>query len=104
MGDKADAAGHDPSPDLRQYNITAKFIFQGTHETTGGYVDTLDFAINQDSSGQTSVRAFSVSNIHGALGDGGQNYKTLKFFSQEIERTQGVSCKSLDVVYGCGKV
>ena len=100
--DGSDASGHDPSPDLRPYNLTAKFIFQGTHSTTGGYVDTLNFAINEDDQGSLSVRAFSISNIHGALGDGGQNYKTLAFLSQEIENTQGVSCQSLNIVYGCG--
>ena len=100
--DGSDASGHNPSPDLRPYNLTAKFIFQGTHSTTGGYVDTLNFAINEDDQGSLSVRAFSISNIHGALGDGGQNYKTLAFLSQEIENTQGVSCQSLNIVYGCG--
>ena len=101
--DGKDPAGHDPSPDLRPYNLTAKYIFQGTHQTTGGYVDTLNFAINEDDQGSLSVRAFSISNIHGALGDGGQNYKTLAFFSEEIAKTQGVTCQSLNIVYGCGK-
>lgn len=31
-----DKAGHNPGDDLRQYNISWDFIFQGTHTTTGG--------------------------------------------------------------------
>lgn len=30
-----DKHGHNPSDDLRPYNISWDFIFQGTHETTG---------------------------------------------------------------------
>ena len=41
-----------------------------------GYVDTLNFNIKQDGDTMT-LRLFSISNIHGALGDHGQNYKTL---------------------------
>eukprot|EP00940_MAST-03C_sp_MAST-3C-sp2_P001154 g1154.t1 len=103
--DKADSAGHDPSDDLRQYNISAKFIFQGTHATTGGYVDTLNFALYDGEQGDytTRVRAFSISNIHGALGDNGQNYKTLAYLSKAMESQNGAGCDRIDVVHGCGK-
>lgn len=101
--DSSDASGHNPSPDLRPYNLTAKFIFQGTHTTSGGYVDTLDFTISEDDSGSISIRTFSISNIHGALGDGGQNFKTIAFLGEELANTKGLTCEKLNIVYGCGK-
>ena len=39
-----DAAGHNPSDDLTPYGIPWDYIFQGTHTTTGGYVDTMNCA------------------------------------------------------------
>jgi len=103
-----DSAGHDPSPDLRPYNISAKYIFQGTHKTIGGYVDTLDFAVYADGpstrnegTATSRVRAFSVSDVHGALGDGGQNYKTLAYLFDSISTS--FVCDELSVVHGCGK-
>lgn len=105
LSDKPDAAGHDPSDDLRQYNLTQKFIFQGTHTTTGGYVDTLNFVVSRhEESKQVVIRAFSISNIHGALGDGGQNFKTLKYLSDSLgKQTDGDICEDIQIVHGCGK-
>ena len=37
---------HNPGDDLTPYNISWSYVFQGEHETTGGYVDTLDFNPN----------------------------------------------------------
>ena len=59
----------------------------------GGYVDTLNFNIKQDGD-TTTLRLFSISNIHGALGDAGQNYKTLAYILEG---------RGLSVVHGCGK-
>jgi hypothetical protein len=78
----SDAAGHNPGDDLRKYHIPGLFeyVFQGTHTTTGGYKDTLNFWVKGFPPKTTAtVRLFSISNIHGALGDHGQNYKTLQY-------------------------
>ena len=69
------------------------FIFQGKHRTKGGYVDTLDFYVTKEG----LVRAFSVSGIHGALGDSGQNFHTLDFLRADL------GGKSTKIVHGCGK-
>lgn len=99
----SDAAGHNPSDDLRKYKIPQgwQFIFQGTHTTSGGYVDTLDFAIMTQQSASnplTKVKASSKSNIHGALGDNGQNYKTLAYIAKHAGV---VSPLLLNILYGC---
>ena len=69
------------------------YIFQGHHNTSGGYVDTLNFNLKPTADGHL-LRMFSVSNIHGALGDSGQNYKTLAFILEGRANT---------VIHGCGK-
>jgi len=90
----ADAAGNDPSDDLTPYGIPWSYIFQGTHTTTGGYVDTLNFNIAKvDASGSATLRIFSISNIHGALGDNGQNFKNIAYL---------IEGRSTEIVYGCG--
>lgn len=93
-----DAAGHNPSDDLRPFNLNFKYIFQGTHNTTGGYVDVLDFNIQQDSNKKSVITMFSSSGIHGALGDNGQNFKNLAFLSRSLEWKP-----KFVVVHGCGK-
>ena len=96
----ADAAGHNPSDDLRPYNISWSYVFQGTHKTAGGYVDTLNFNIEPVSERYVGhvLRLFSVSDIHGALGDGGQNYKTLVYLLAGLGRPS-----TSTIVHGCGK-
>ena len=73
--------GGDPNPgdDLRPYNISKpenfKFIFQGRHAApkySGPNADILDFAVYEKGSGSV-LRMFSLSRIHGALGDAGQS-------------------------------
>ena len=83
----------DPSDNLTMYPIAWDFIFQGTHNTTGGYVDTLKFNLARGNASGTTLRVFSVSTIHGALGDNGQNYKNIAYL---LEGHTG------RVVYGCG--
>eukprot|EP00912_Choanoflagellata_sp_UC4_P001083 UC4_evm2s669 len=89
-----DNADHNPSDSLLPYNISWAYIFQGHHKTTGGYVDTLNFNIAQTSSDIVTLRLFSISNIHGALGDSGQNYKSLAYLLEGRE---------VKIVHGCGK-
>ena len=97
--------GGDPNPgdDLRPYNVTKpknfKFIFQGRHDAPkykGPNADILDFAIYESGAGSV-LRMFSLSRIHGALGDHGQNYKTLAFLAQKLE-----SNSKPTPVHGCG--
>eukprot|EP00438_Fugacium_kawagutii_P001457 Skav211874 [mRNA] locus=scaffold1431:355387:369789:+ [translate_table: standard] len=86
--------GGEPNPgdDLRPYNISSpemfKFILQGRHDApkySGLNGDILNFAIYAPKNGASSVlRMFSVSRIHGALGDNGQNYKSLSFLTEKM--------------------
>lgn len=66
--------------DLTQFGSPqgTDWIGQAHHTTSGSahYVDTLNFNIKKGD-GYSLVRAFSVSQIGGALGDNGQNYKNL---------------------------
>merc|ERR1712110_1300352 len=95
-----DKAGHNPGDDLTKYPIEWDYIFQGTHTTTGGYVDTLNFNIGRAPGGMlrdpsVTMRISSVSNIHGALGDNGQNFKNIATF---LEGSFGGR-----FVHGCGQ-
>ena len=94
-----DAAGHNPGDDLTPYKIAFQYIFQGTHTTTGGFVDTIDINIKRNDAGETQLRLFSISNIHGALGDNGQTYKTILYLLQ----TSGLIWAPVGIVHGCGK-
>lgn len=72
------------------------YTTSGTHTTAGhGYVDQLRFSVGTDASG-ARVRLFSLSTINGALGDAGQNYKTLSVLRK------GLDWPAEKIVYGCG--
>lgn len=74
-------------------------IFQGTHTTIKArYVDTLDFAIRSTEDGGSTIRAFSISNIAGALGDEGQNRRTISLMGQDL------GLGSMEVLFGCGGI
>jgi hypothetical protein len=93
-----DSAGHNPGDDLQQYGFAWQFIFQGHHKTTSGYVDPLDFNIKNGSNSESCIlRLFSISGIHGALGDAGQNFKSLAFLLNEV-----FPGSSETIYYGCG--
>ena len=77
---------------------------QGTHETTGGYVDTIDMNIREvhdDKKFKSVLRLASRSNIHGALGDHGQNYKNNAFLAFKLYPSY--TEEDIDIAYGCGK-
>ena len=95
-----DAAGHDPSDALPD-GIPGGFqyIWQGTHATKGGYVDTLNFWVKPIDGLSATLGLFSISNIHGALGDGGQNYKSLVYLLKNFATTSGYSLPT--IVHGC---
>ena len=90
-----DAAGHNPGDDLTGVpSFSWDYIFEGKHTTKGGYVDTLKFNIARVKPGHpTIMRIFSVSDVHGALGDDGQNYKNIAYI------LEGRNAK---IVFGCG--
>mmetsp|Transcript_44966 Transcript_44966/g.103982 ORF Transcript_44966/g.103982 Transcript_44966/m.103982 type:complete len:447 (-) Transcript_44966:62-1402(-) len=91
-----------PPDNLTSLNISGgwKFIFQGKHTTSGRhYVDTLNFNIRSSKTNRSTLRAFSISDLHGALGDAGQNYKTLAYMFQAL----GYELAQSDILYGCGK-
>jgi len=94
----------DPADDLRPYNITSpekfQFIAQGRHDAPKYYGtngDILNFAIYQRSGASSGsvLRMFSLSRIHGALGDNGQNYKSLSLLAKTFNA-------DMNVKYGCG--
>lgn len=97
-----DAAGHNPGDDLSAYNVPGgyQYIFQGHHQTQGGYVDTLDFNIREtnDKVLGAYVTAFTIANIHGALGDNGQMYKQLAFMLKDGD----FKTKGMTKFVGCG--
>ena len=96
-----DAAGHNPGDDLTPYPIPYDYILQGTHSTPGGYVDTINANLKtMRGGGYVVLRLFSVSNIHGALGDNGQNYKTLDYLVTTALSTYGKL--GVQIVHGCG--
>lgn len=74
-------------------------IFQGTHTTFKmRYVDTLDFAVRTEAGGKGSVvRAFSISGIAGALGDEGQNRRTVSLLGSDL------GLGPMSVLFGCGE-
>lgn len=93
----------DPEEDLRQYNITAplafQYIFQGSHSAPkffGANSDVLDFSVVKTTQG-SAIYAFSLSRIHGALGDHGQNYKSIAYLAKALNPDARVT-----VVHGCG--
>eukprot|EP01059_Diplonema_ambulator_P035240 TRINITY_DN821_c0_g1_i2.p1 TRINITY_DN821_c0_g1~~TRINITY_DN821_c0_g1_i2.p1 ORF type:complete len:206 (+),score=77.97 TRINITY_DN821_c0_g1_i2:57-620(+) len=50
----------------------------GQYVQSGPYRDTVNFVIfTEPSRNVTTLRAFSISDINGALGDNGMNYKTI---------------------------
>jgi hypothetical protein len=74
--------------DYRPYNMTVKWMLQTIHATkVHHYNDTQDWTVsvegkepNPHNPKRTVVKGFSISQIHGAYGDAGQNYKNLVGF------------------------
>jgi len=72
-------------------------IFQGTHTTfKKRYIDTINFAIRKLPGSGSTVRIFSISSIAGALGDMGQNRRTVSFLGSEL------GLGPMAVLFGCG--
>lgn len=99
-----DKGGNNPSDNISSYKIdtgkgsTWEYILKGTHETkVRHYLDDLYVAFHTAPGGGCVLRMFSVSLIHGALGDIGQNYKTLAYLSKAVGAEQRPS-----PIWGCG--
>jgi hypothetical protein len=52
--------------------------------------------------GQTTVRVFAISNIHGALGDNGQTYKEIMSVTPLIALVGKEKEAHPTIVHGCG--
>ena len=67
--------------DLRPYNLSVDFIGQTHHLTyKRQFTDTQDYTISSTTyqgAPAVAIKAFSISQIGGAYGDAGQNYKNL---------------------------
>ena len=82
--------------DLRPLGVPYEFIGQAVHATKKmNFKDTINMAIVTEGS-TTRVRAFSTSQIGGALGDQGQNYRNVNALLGAVTDAPG------EVVYGCG--
>jgi len=94
----------DPTDDLTPYEGAKPwmYILQGTHQTSGlHYEDTINVAIKQDAGAETVVaRLFSTSEIHGALGDDGQNFKNVMTVLQDVF---GATASQVHVKHGCAQ-
>ena len=65
-------------------------------------MDTIDLNVKKPKAGAlTVVRLFSISNIHGALGDNGQTYNNIKYLVDSTLPDKTLS--SLKIVHGCGQ-
>jgi len=73
--------------DLRSYPIDFDFVGQAWHKTLNGvYDDTVNFNLKSVSDGEkTEIRAHSISQIAGALGDAGQNHWNIMQLVNGIE-------------------
>ena len=61
-------------------------------------MDTVNLNIINKSGTDTILRLFNVADIHGALGDNGQSYKTLHFMLADVFPNV-----TMRVVHGCGE-
>eukprot|EP01064_Diplonema_japonicum_P012580 TRINITY_DN199_c0_g1_i8.p1 TRINITY_DN199_c0_g1~~TRINITY_DN199_c0_g1_i8.p1 ORF type:complete len:184 (+),score=61.00 TRINITY_DN199_c0_g1_i8:58-609(+) len=61
----------------------------GKYVTSGPYRDTVNFMIFEDgkNNNATTVRVFSLSDINGALGDNGMNYKNIMLAMKAVSIT-----------------
>jgi hypothetical protein len=62
----------------------------------------LDFNIRTvDARTESVLFSHSKSNIHGALGDDGQNYKSIAYLLKGLEEEHGLNSRDLRVAHGC---
>mmetsp|Transcript_62863 Transcript_62863/g.142073 ORF Transcript_62863/g.142073 Transcript_62863/m.142073 type:complete len:255 (+) Transcript_62863:71-835(+) len=100
-----DAGGNNPPDNITSFNIATGaggkwlFMVKGTHTTfKARYVDELNVAIRTAPGGGSVLRLFTASGVHGALGDGGQTFKTLAYLSKGVLGDAAVPMP----IWGCG--
>lgn len=92
---------------LNPEETTNTYLCQATHTTTGSYHfnDTVNVLVGPTSTAEsgavsTVVTLFSVSQVAGALGDAGQNFKNLAMVYEALT-TEGEEMSPLVSVFGC---
>jgi len=86
--------------DLRKFPVDADFIGQVVHTTAKrNFHDTINIRIAPDGSKGSLVRAFSISDIGGALGDNGQNFANVDRIAEAV----GASADGWQIAVGCGE-
>lgn len=90
--------------DMRSASETRdQFLCQASHQTSGSFHfrDTINVKVGPTTpKGLTVVQFFSISNIPGALGDAGQNYKNIMLLVRALEAT-GIGVNAIDAFIGC---
>lgn len=90
--------------DMRSASETPdQFLCQASHQTSGPFhfVDTVNIKVGPTTSkGLTVVHFFSISNVAGALGDAGQNYKNIMLLARALE-PQGIAASAKEAYIGC---
>lgn len=106
-GPDPEAGSNNPPDNITSFSIATgtgsmwMYILKGKHTTfRKRFEDNLHIAIRTTPGGGAVVRMFSMSLVHGALGDGGQNYKTLAFLAQGAGLL--VPGRSPAPIWGCG--
>eukprot|EP00466_Bigelowiella_natans_P002071 jgi/Bigna1/90382/estExt_fgenesh1_pg.C_690017 len=71
--------------DLRPYGVGVSFIGQTIHTTAKRiYNDTINFTIFKKNESAATVNVFSISQIGGAYGDDGQNFKNIAVLMKDV--------------------
>ncbi|KAG8465661.1 hypothetical protein KFE25_002968 [Diacronema lutheri] len=90
--------------DLRASTETRdRFLCQASHQTTGPYhfLDTVNMKVGPTTpKGTTVVQFFSLSQVAGALGDAGQNFKNVMLLVRALE-AQGIAAQVGEAYVGC---
>jgi len=85
---------------------TDQYLCQAAHATSGSFHfrDTVNIKIGATSpKGTTVVQFFSLSEIAGALGDAGQNFKNHMMIVRALE-ADGIVASGIHAFLGCGPV
>merc|ERR1719410_978675 len=91
--------------DLSKYNLNVTYIGQVWHTTkVKGYNDTIDMTIGgrQMPGGGSTLKIFSISQIGGAYGDAGQNYKNVVQVVKALDLGRDKRYEEVNVM-GCPK-
>eukprot|EP00471_Norrisiella_sphaerica_P008144 CAMPEP_0184503826 /NCGR_PEP_ID=MMETSP0113_2-20130426/52114_1 /TAXON_ID=91329 /ORGANISM="Norrisiella sphaerica, Strain BC52" /LENGTH=195 /DNA_ID=CAMNT_0026893383 /DNA_START=117 /DNA_END=704 /DNA_ORIENTATION=- len=89
--------------DLRPFNVGVSFIGQTVHTTAKRlYNDTINFTISRSEGNNGSyVKVFSISQIGGAYGDEGQNFKNIAVLMKSVFQILGLDYNYTHVDDSC---